>query len=57
MSIYDRNHYHFQRQQSRKLQELTWETSEAKPLTPWNKLILRGLGVVIVAAIIIKIGF
>jgi hypothetical protein len=44
----------FERQQSLALREREWE-DRVKPLLPWSALIMRGLGVTILAAAILAI--
>jgi hypothetical protein len=42
----------FERQQSLALRGMEWE-GRIKPLTPWSALILRGLGVAVLASAIL----
>lgn len=44
------DHLFFERQQSLAMQQMEWE-NRVKPLTPWSTLIVRGLGVVAMAAV------
>jgi hypothetical protein len=44
----------FERQQSLTLRNMEWE-DRVEPLTPWSTLIVRGMGVVILAAAFLAI--
>ena len=47
-------HLFFERQQSQALREMEWEGRVA-PLTPWSTLIMRGLGVAMLASAILAV--
>ena len=47
-------HLFFERQQSQALREMEWEGRVA-PLTPWSTLIVRGLGVAVLASALLTI--
>jgi hypothetical protein len=47
-------HLFFERQQSQTLREMEWEGRVA-PLTPWSTLIMRGLGVAVLAGALLTI--
>jgi len=43
-------HLFFERQQSLAMREMEWE-GRVRPLTPWSTLIVRGLGMAVMAGI------
>ena len=47
-------HLFFERQQSQVLRGMDWE-GRVEPLTPWSTLILRGLGVAVLASAILAV--
>jgi hypothetical protein len=47
-------HLFFERQQSLALRNMEWE-SRVRPMLPWSSLIMRGLGVAIIASAILGI--
>jgi hypothetical protein len=50
------DHLVFERQQSQALRAMEWE-DRVKPLTPWSALIMRAVGMTIVAAILLAFIF
>ncbi len=51
---YRHDHLVFERQQSQALRGMEWE-GRVKPLLPWSTLILRGLGAVTLASVVLAI--
>ena len=51
---YDHKSLFFERQQSQELRGMEWE-DRVQPLTPWSTLILRGLGVAVLASALLTI--
>lgn len=48
------DHLRFERQQSLALREMEWE-GRLEPMLPWSTLLLRGIGAVIAACVILAI--